>query len=58
MPQIPDIVAAARATRERSLTCPMPIRMPKMSMTMTEGEFSNWLVKVGDPIAKGQPSPR
>ena len=31
----------------------VPIRMPKMSMTMEEGEFGNWLVSVGDTIAKG-----
>ena len=31
----------------------VPIRMPKMSMTMEEGEFSNWLVEVGDTITKG-----
>jgi hypothetical protein len=37
------------------LTVPeVPIRMPKMSMTMEEGEFSNWLVSVGDTIIKGQ----
>jgi pyruvate dehydrogenase E2 component (dihydrolipoamide acetyltransferase) len=33
----------------------VPIRMPKMSMTMEEGEFTNWLVSVGDTITKGQP---
>jgi pyruvate dehydrogenase E2 component (dihydrolipoamide acetyltransferase) len=33
----------------------VPIRMPKMSMTMEEGEFHNWLVNVGDTITKGQP---
>ena len=32
----------------------VPIRMPKMSMTMEEGEFGNWLISVGDTIAKGQ----
>ena len=32
----------------------VPIRMPKMSMTMEEGEFNNWLISVGDTIAKGQ----
>ena len=32
----------------------VPIRMPKMSMTMEEGEFSNWMVEVGDTITKGQ----
>jgi pyruvate dehydrogenase E2 component (dihydrolipoamide acetyltransferase) len=32
----------------------VPIRMPKMSMTMEEGEFGNWLVAVGDTITKGQ----
>lgn len=31
----------------------IPIRMPKMSMTMTEGEVGTWLVKVGDEIAAG-----
>ena len=33
----------------------VPIRMPKMSMTMEEGEFTNWLITVGDTITKGQP---
>ena len=33
----------------------VPIRMPKMSMTMEEGEFNNWLISVGDTITKGQP---
>lgn len=33
----------------------VPIRMPKMSMTMEEGEFNNWLVSVGDSISKGMP---
>jgi pyruvate dehydrogenase E2 component (dihydrolipoamide acetyltransferase) len=32
-----------------------PIRMPKMSMTMEEGEFGSWLVSVGDTITKGMP---
>ena len=77
VPQIPDIVAAARLSRNsvqpdrargahphadvrprripRSMTVPeVPIRMPKMSMTMEEGEFTNWLVSVGDTITKGQ----
>jgi pyruvate dehydrogenase E2 component (dihydrolipoamide acetyltransferase) len=31
----------------------IPILMPKMSMTMTEGEVSSWLAKVGDVIAVG-----
>ncbi|MGA9748427.1 MAG: biotin/lipoyl-containing protein, partial [Nocardioides sp.] len=31
----------------------IPILMPKMSMTMTEGEVSSWLAKVGDEIAVG-----
>jgi pyruvate dehydrogenase E2 component (dihydrolipoamide acetyltransferase) len=31
----------------------MPIRMPKLSMTMEEGEFGSWLVSVGDTIGKG-----
>ena len=31
----------------------VPIRMPKMSMTMAEGEFDTWLVSVGDKITKG-----
>jgi pyruvate dehydrogenase E2 component (dihydrolipoamide acetyltransferase) len=31
----------------------IPILMPKMSMTMTEGEVSSWLAKVGDDIATG-----
>ena len=31
----------------------MPIRMPKLSMTMEEGEFGSWLVSVGDTITKG-----
>ena len=33
----------------------VPIRMPKMSMTMEEGEFGSWLVSVGESITKGQP---
>ena len=33
----------------------VPIRMPKMSMTMEDGEFTNWLVSVGDTVTKGQP---
>ena len=32
----------------------VPIRMPKMSMTMEEGEFGNGLVAEGDSITKGQ----
>jgi pyruvate dehydrogenase E2 component (dihydrolipoamide acetyltransferase) len=32
----------------------VPIRMPKMSMTMEEGEFLSWQITVGDTIAKGQ----
>ncbi|GAA2127384.1 dihydrolipoamide acetyltransferase family protein [Nocardioides bigeumensis] len=31
----------------------LAIRMPKMSMTMTEGEVNGWSVKVGDEIAVG-----
>ena len=31
----------------------IPIRMPKMSMTMTEGEVAMWLVSVGDPVNEG-----
>jgi len=31
----------------------IPIRMPKMSMTMTEGEVSEWHVQVGDTVAEG-----
>ena len=31
----------------------VPIRMPKMSMTMEEGEFGNWLISVGDSVTKG-----
>ena len=33
----------------------VPIRMPKMSMTMEEGEFGSWSIAVGDAITKGQP---
>ena len=41
---------------ERSLTVPeVPIRMPKLSMTMEEGEFGSWSVAVGDTVAKGTP---
>ena len=32
-----------------------PIRMPKMSMTMTEGEVSSWSVEVGTEIKAGDP---
>ena len=31
------------------------VPMPKMSMTMEEGEFNNWLISVGDTVTKGQP---
>jgi pyruvate dehydrogenase E2 component (dihydrolipoamide acetyltransferase) len=31
----------------------LAIRMPKMSMTMTEGEVSEWMVRVGDEISEG-----
>jgi pyruvate dehydrogenase E2 component (dihydrolipoamide acetyltransferase) len=31
----------------------IPIRMPKMSMTMTEGDVSAWFVSVGDTVAEG-----
>jgi pyruvate dehydrogenase E2 component (dihydrolipoamide acetyltransferase) len=31
----------------------LAIRMPKMSMTMTEGDVSVWLVKVGDTVGEG-----
>jgi pyruvate dehydrogenase E2 component (dihydrolipoamide acetyltransferase) len=31
----------------------IPIIMPKMSMTMTEGDVATWLVKVGDQINEG-----
>lgn len=31
----------------------VPVRMPKMSMTMTEGELSHWSIAVGDEIASG-----
>jgi pyruvate dehydrogenase E2 component (dihydrolipoamide acetyltransferase) len=33
----------------------VPIRMPKMSMTMEEGEFAGWLVAVGETVTKGMP---
>lgn len=33
----------------------MPIRMPKLSMTMEEGEFGSWLVASGDTVDKGTP---
>lgn len=31
----------------------LAIRMPKMSMTMTEGEVSEWMVRVGDEVSEG-----
>ena len=31
----------------------IPIIMPKMSMTMTEGDVAMWLVKVGDQVNEG-----
>lgn len=31
----------------------LAIRMPKMSMTMTEGDVSEWMVSIGDPITEG-----
>jgi pyruvate dehydrogenase E2 component (dihydrolipoamide acetyltransferase) len=33
----------------------VPIRMPKLSMTMEEGEFGSWYVTAGDTITKGMP---
>ncbi len=33
----------------------VPLRMPKLSMTMEEGEFGSWLVAPGDTVAKGTP---
>ena len=33
----------------------VPIRMPKLTMTMTEGEFAEWLVSPGESITKGLP---
>ncbi len=33
----------------------VPIRMPKLSMTMEEGEFGSWLIAVGDSVTKGAP---
>jgi len=33
----------------------VPIRMPKLSMTMEEGEFGSWLVTAGDTVSKGMP---
>jgi pyruvate dehydrogenase E2 component (dihydrolipoamide acetyltransferase) len=33
----------------------VPIRMPKLSMTMEEGEFGSWLVAAGDTVTKGMP---
>ena len=31
----------------------LAIRMPKMSMTMTEGEVNEWMVRVGDQVDEG-----
>jgi pyruvate dehydrogenase E2 component (dihydrolipoamide acetyltransferase) len=31
----------------------IPILMPKMSMTMTEGEVATWMAKVGDEVSVG-----
>lgn len=31
----------------------VPVRMPKMSMTMTEGELSSWALTVGDSVQAG-----
>ncbi|MGZ5399377.1 MAG: biotin/lipoyl-containing protein, partial [Nocardioides sp.] len=31
----------------------LAIRMPKMSMTMTEGEVATWHASVGDEVAIG-----
>ena len=31
----------------------IPIIMPKMSMTMTEGEVASWFVKIGDQVTQG-----
>ena len=31
----------------------LAIRMPKMSMTMTEGEVATWMVRPGDEVTEG-----
>lgn len=31
----------------------VPVRMPKMSMTMTEGELNSWAIEVGDAVRSG-----
>lgn len=33
---------------------PVPVKMPKFGMTMTEGTLARWLVDAGEPVKKGQ----
>lgn len=33
---------------------PVPVKIPKLGMTMTEGTIVRWLVAQGDPIEKDQ----
>ena len=33
---------------------PIPVKMPKLGLTMTEGTLVSWLVKEGDKIEKKQ----
>ena len=60
IPQIPDIVAAARAlhrfhaSNESSLTMSHPITMPALSDTMSNGRLVKWTKQPGDVIKKGE----
>ena len=33
---------------------PVPVKMPKFGMTMTEGTLARWLVAPGEQVKKGQ----
>ena len=53
MPQVARHRGRGAHPDQGVLMARLAIRMPKMSMTMTEGEVSSWLVKVGDEITDG-----
>ena len=53
VPQVDDIVEARQDDDEGVVMARLAIRMPKMSMTMTEGEVSEWMVRPGDEVAEG-----
>src|SRR5512140_3198486 len=34
---------------------PTPVRMPQLSLTMTEGTIGKWLKREGESVARGEP---